>query len=208
MRHWPIPGHESIRVCQMAYTTPLERHRRHTAARAAVCRLLAYMLGTEGEVSYAHTPSGAPYLEGEGMPQLSISHTEGYVAVALSAHQPIGIDIERLSGQVERVSSRFVSLRERALLPESPQEYLVALHLLWSAKEAAYKLLDPPSRSLLSFELSEPLPSLGLEQTGTLTLLYHPAQDERASEAPAPTASITIHYTLEEEYVMALALAQ
>lgn len=73
------------------------------------------------------------------LPSISISHTRDYVAVITDA-QPVGIDIERREQRVQRVTSHFLRHEELAVLALSADTDL-ALHLAWSAKEAAFKVL-------------------------------------------------------------------
>lgn len=200
-----ISSKSGLNVHIAPYTTTPIHSKRQMAARTAVCRLLACMLSVEGEVSYAHTPSGAPYLLGEHMPYLSISHTEGYVAVALSEHQPIGIDIERIGHQVARVVYRFLTPRELRLLPDNPKDWLLAVHLLWSAKEAAYKLTNPPSQSLSSFELVDALDTIAEGRQGTFVLSYKDTEAEDLQQCSISPRLITIDYTTHDDYVVALA---
>ncbi|MCR4957279.1 MAG: 4'-phosphopantetheinyl transferase superfamily protein [Prevotella sp.] len=68
-------------------------------------------------------------------PHLSISHTHGYAALLLSDDCRVGVDIEYRSDRVERIASRFIRPDEKA---ETTDEKL----LLWSAKEAVYKLFS------------------------------------------------------------------
>lgn len=97
--------------------------------------LMKELMGEEKEVLY--TASGKPYLI-DGSYHISVSHTRGYVAVAVNREKHIGLDIEQISDKVKRVQSRLVS----------PNEYidkdneLVHLLLHWSAKEAMFKFLD------------------------------------------------------------------
>lgn len=100
--------------------------------------------GTEKEVLY--TEEGAPYLA-HG-PFISISHTDGYAAVIASEESPVGIDIERRGTRVERVVSHFLRPEELVVLHVAETEsvllgmdYLLLLHLAWSAKETAFKIL-------------------------------------------------------------------
>lgn len=186
------------------YITPLMHSKRQMAARAAVCRLLACMLDVE-QISYAYSPSGMPYLPGEGMPHLSISHTEGYVAVALSEHQPIGIDIERIGHQVERVAPRFLSQRELSTLPRELTAQRIAVHLLWSAKEAAYKLINPPSKSLRSFELIDGCYIHPEGEQGSFVLVYNDVDEGAPSQSPTTPQLIAIDCSVQDDYVVALA---
>ncbi len=85
---------------------------------------------------------GAPRLA-DGSHCISISHTRDYVAV-IASDVPVGIDIERRGNRVQRVTSRFLQHDELALLALlSPDDdaLQLALHLAWSAKEAAFKVL-------------------------------------------------------------------
>ena len=68
-------------------------------------------------------------------PHISVSHTRGYAALLLSDDCRVGVDIEYRSDRVERIASRFIRPDERA---ETTDEKL----LLWSAKEAVYKLFS------------------------------------------------------------------
>ena len=98
--------------------------------------LLKEMLDGEQIVSYDEY--GAPSLTGSGQ-YVSISHTDGYVAVII-ADKPVGIDIERRGRRVERVRSKFMQVSEDALVAETPDPVL-SMHLIWSAKEAVFKFL-------------------------------------------------------------------
>lgn len=96
--------------------------------------------GDEREVLY--TVDGAPYLT-DG-PYISISHTEGYAAV-ISSDVPVGIDIERLGTRVQKVVKHYLRQEEEVILRLASasihDDYLFCLHLAWSAKETAYKVL-------------------------------------------------------------------
>lgn len=100
--------------------------------------------GTEKEVLY--TEEGAPYLP-HG-PFISISHTDGYAAVIASEEAPVGIDIERRGNRVQKVVSHFLRPEEIAVLEmsmvnsqSSTVDSELLLHLAWSAKETAFKIL-------------------------------------------------------------------
>jgi 4'-phosphopantetheinyl transferase len=65
---------------------------------------------------------------------ISLSHCEGYVA-AIHAKVPVGIDVERVSGRVQKIKNYFLRDEEIELLGEENE----ALILAWSAKESIYK---------------------------------------------------------------------
>ena len=79
---------------------------------------------------------GRPMLA-HGRAQVSISHTDGYVAVALSDRR-IGVDIELRTGKALRLGGRFMDDGElvRVLAADDPETAATAV---WSAKETVYK---------------------------------------------------------------------
>lgn len=103
----------------------------------AVRRALKELLGEEYEVLYDEL--GAPRLANNSK-HISISHTNDYVAVIADEQSPVGIDIERRGTRVQKVVSHFLRPEELELLSQTGDMDL-ALHLAWSAKEAAYKVL-------------------------------------------------------------------
>ncbi len=102
--------------------------------------LIKALIQTDPVINYLDT--GRPILENSTY-NLSISHTKGFAAVVLSKGAYSGIDIEHPSERVVKVYDRFVSSEEKAFIPESKQlEYFT---LLWSLKEAMYKIFDEKS---------------------------------------------------------------
>lgn len=82
----------------------------------------------------------SPESQEKTMPHISISHTNGYAAVIVDDDGPVGIDIEQRGKRVQKVTSHFLRHEEIAILALSPDVDL-ALHLAWSAKETAFKVL-------------------------------------------------------------------
>jgi 4'-phosphopantetheinyl transferase len=80
--------------------------------------------------------NGKPYVKGKGK-HISISHAKQYAA-AISSRVAVGIDIEEITPRIERIAVRFVNDAEWAFVKEKSK--LETLYLLWSAKEALYKL--------------------------------------------------------------------
>ena len=79
----------------------------------AVRVLLSYLSEKEYEIAYC--PSGKPYLKDSSC-RISVSHTNGYVAVALHPLHEVGIDIERYATRVMKVKERLISF---LLIPSS-----------------------------------------------------------------------------------------
>lgn len=111
----------------------------------AVRLLLRAVCGEAAQIAYY--PTGRPYLYDTPKRYISISHTNGFVAIALSG-KDVGLDIELLSNRQLRLRQRFMSDEEwqQALQLLQPK---VAAAIGWSAKEALYKLVDVPGTDLL-----------------------------------------------------------
>lgn len=78
-------------------------------------------------------------LSKDGSRYISISHTRGYVAVALHSSCEVGMDIEQYGTRVRKVASRFIRSDEEPAMMEGDEVYALLLH--WSAKEALFKLM-------------------------------------------------------------------
>ncbi len=97
--------------------------------------LIKVLTSEEKEVRYSST--GRPSLADESY-HMSVSHTKGYVAVAINKEKPIGLDVEYISEKIRRVQSRLISDKEYI----DKDNELIHLLLHWSAKEAMFKYLD------------------------------------------------------------------
>jgi len=69
---------------------------------------------------------------------LSVTHSGVYSGVIISKKHYVGIDIEKLNDRINRLASKFLNKTELDRLPEENQEKF--LTIMWSAKEALYKL--------------------------------------------------------------------
>ena len=148
------------------------RSERRSAEQGAVELILSELLG-ESTPRRGYDPLGRPILRDYPDRTLSISHTEGHAAVLLtpSADGTPGVDIETYRPQLYDVASRYLHPDEWERIQVT--SHLTELHLrslLWSAKETAYKVFNPPGASLLSFTATELRPDeliLAYPQTGT-----------------------------------------
>ena len=133
-----------------------ERKEQLNRGRELVLHLIQEALSLPSPPELAHHPSGAPFLPQHPEKSISISHAAGVVAVLLApSTYRLGVDVERRRPQLLRVQTKYLYDDELPmLLPCIPDE-LTALTLLWSAKEALFKLLQPPSQSLLDFRLRD-----------------------------------------------------
>ncbi len=92
-------------------------------------RLLTYKYKKISE-TIKYTSNGKPYLN---CCQISISHSAKYAAIAFS-HKPVGIDLEQTNRNFTNVKKRYLS----PLDPNTNDNKKLAL--IWTAKEAIYKL--------------------------------------------------------------------
>ena len=131
----------------------------------AVRVLLCSMMGRQIHIEYDE--KGAPHLaDYEGL-HISISHTKGYVAIALSESLCVGIDVEQIehnsTPRVERVRSRFMRDDEMA-------ETTIGMLLHWSAKETAFKELRVSPFDETTYEGEMQLDDL--KEDNTYNILY------------------------------------
>ena len=106
--------------------------------RLAVRALLNTMF--DEKVYLSHHDNGKPYLENNPV-NISITHTEKYVAVILHEEENVGIDIESLDRDFSAVEKKALSEDEIDDL-EDDDKRNEQLAIYWCAKEAVYKLLS------------------------------------------------------------------
>ena len=95
-----------------------------------------------------HHKSGKPYLvspENENLPQVSISHCRGMVAVAYG-NKSVGVDIEIASDRVLNVKERVMNDSER----DNAGSSILKNTIIWTVKEALFKLIPEDKVSFSS----------------------------------------------------------
>ena len=148
-------------------------------------RVLLYsMLQEDKEIGYS--PEGKPYLTDHSF-FISISHTKGYVAVALSSLNSVGIDIEQYGQRVHRVSDRYIRPDEQV---ESYQEDLTwGLLLYWSAKETIFKRMENADADFRKLRLAHFIPQV----EGTFQVQELVTQQQKL---------YTVGYRIEPDFVL------
>jgi len=91
------------------------------------------------KVYLSHHDNGKPYLE-NSVTNISITHTEKYVAVILDDNEDIGIDMESLARDFSAVEQKALSDEEIENLEEEKKNEQLAIY--WCAKEAIFKRLS------------------------------------------------------------------
>ena len=105
--------------------------------RLAVRALLNTLF--DEKVYLSHHDNGKPYLENNPV-NISITHTDKYVAVILHEEENVGIDIESLDRDFSAVEKKALSEDEIDDLEDEKRNEQLAIY--WCAKEAVYKLLS------------------------------------------------------------------
>ncbi|MBP5537621.1 MAG: 4'-phosphopantetheinyl transferase superfamily protein [Bacteroidales bacterium] len=94
----------------------------------------------EEKVYLSHHDNGKPYIE-NCVTNISITHTEKYVAMILNDNNEVGIDIESLSRDFSAVEKKALSEEEIDDLEEDDGSRNEQLAIYWCAKEAICKML-------------------------------------------------------------------
>ena len=107
--------------------------------RLAVRALLNELF--EDKVYLAHHDNGKPYIENNSI-NISITHTEKYVAVILDRDDEVGIDIESLDRDFSVVEKKALSEDEIDDLEDDREEKNEQLAIYWCVKEAIFKKMS------------------------------------------------------------------
>ena len=105
--------------------------------KLAVRALLDAMF--EEKVYLSHHDNGKPYIENNAT-NISITHTEKYVAVILNDLDDVGIDCESLDRDFSAVEKKALSEEEIEDLDDDHRNEQLAIY--WCAKEAVYKKMS------------------------------------------------------------------
>lgn len=118
----------------------LQNDSRRQAEKETEQKLLNYIFGKQ--IDLQHTSEGKPYISNIDT-QISISHSRNKLCIALNKDKPVGVDIEELRPQLERVKEKFLPMERRdETLP------LITLAAYWSAIEAIYKIAGEKAGAL------------------------------------------------------------
>ena len=118
---------------EISFIKSASMRRQQLAVRALLNKLF------DEKVYLSHHDNGKPYLENNPM-NISISHTDQFVAVILHEDQDCGIDIESLDRDFSAVEKKALSEDEIEDLEDEKRNEQLAIY--WCAKEAIFKLLS------------------------------------------------------------------
>ena len=109
-------------------------------AAVAVRLCAAETLGAEnGQLRFACTATGKPYLDGVPDFCFSVAHTDGAVALAVSTIA-VGADVERLREAPRGVAERFFTPEEQAYCAGADDRFFE----VWTRREALAKRMGTP----------------------------------------------------------------
>lgn len=120
---------------QLSFESIINENR---AKQWLVSRIVLNEISGSDELSVIYENNGRP-LVNDGIHHVSISHTSRFVAVILSRYFKVGIDIEGIHPRILKIRPKFVSSDENLFL-ENTDELTESLILIWSAKEALFKM--------------------------------------------------------------------
>ena len=107
--------------------------------KLAVRALLDVMF--EEKVYLSHHDNGKPYIENNAI-NISITHTDKYVAIILNDVEEVGIDCESLDRDFSAVERKALSEDEIDELDDDADDRRAQLAIYWCAKEAVYKKMS------------------------------------------------------------------
>ncbi|MBR5711363.1 MAG: 4'-phosphopantetheinyl transferase superfamily protein [Thermoguttaceae bacterium] len=157
---------------------------------------------------------------GERLPYwYTISHVDGFVAAGIDCYNPLGVDLCKVGAVAAVVERGFYTEREKNALADAAPEFRPVLSsLIWTAKEAAYKLLsiqtlEPfvPAR----YELASDVTEIALAQTVPfdpfgLTLDFPASQFSKEKvvyTGKENSLCATVQFCRYEDVVVALAIS-
>lgn len=106
--------------------------------------LIAEMTNASSEITYI---GKKPVLRNAHWNHISISHTDKFVVICC-AENDVGIDIEATDRDVTRISKKFLGENDIAC-----KNSAFNLLKIWTAKEATYKMVYPPSVAFRDIEI-------------------------------------------------------
>ena len=118
---------------ELAYTRSEARRKEKLATRALLNEIFPEKL------YLGHHDNGKPYLQNTAM-EISISHTNRFVAILLHPDEDLGIDIECLDRDFSAVEKKALSEDEIDDLDDRKKNLQLAIY--WCAKEAIYKRMS------------------------------------------------------------------
>ncbi|GHT24357.1 hypothetical protein FACS189430_09130 [Bacteroidia bacterium] len=94
---------------------------------------------TEPHTRIVYNDARKPFLADNSY-NISISHSHRATSILLGKNRLVGIDLEYMSHNIEKVAHKF--LNDREVITFDPLQRTAHLYVHWCAKEALYKICD------------------------------------------------------------------
>ncbi len=151
----------------------------------SVRALLQQMTRPNARIVY--NKSRKPFLD-DGSYNISISHSHKHTSILLGKNKHVGVDLEFMSHNIERVAHKFINDRE--VITGDPLLRKEHLYIHWCAKEALYKICDKVD---INFQKNLTIKPFKVDDQGDITGVVH--NNLRNEE-------YKMHYILENNYVL------
>lgn len=105
-------------------------------------------------INIAKNKYGRPYFVNHNEIDVSISHTEGMVAVMVARGTKVGIDVEKIHKINKKIVDKFYSELEKKMIYEENRDYETGETIIWTMKEAYSKYIGTGlNRNLLKTDM-------------------------------------------------------
>jgi phosphopantetheinyl transferase len=136
----------------------------HQRAFLSVRMLIQEMGFTDKDLHYDEF--GKPYFDCDNY--ISITHSYHFAAIIIS-DETVGIDMELQREKIIRIGDKFTDYECKYLQPDSSEEYIKKLTVIWGAKEAIFKIRNEKGISFKDHIQIEPF---SLEESKTQASLH------------------------------------
>lgn len=97
---------------------------------------------------------GRPYFINHDEIDMSISHTEGMIAVAVARGKRVGIDVEKIHRINKKIVDKYYSELEKKMIYDENEDYETNSTIIWTRKEAYSKYIGTGlTRALLKADM-------------------------------------------------------
>jgi len=152
----------------------------------SVRALLQQMTRPDARIVYRGR-SRKPYME-DASYNISVSHSRNYTAILLGKNKKVGVDLEFMSHNIERLAHKFINSREE--ITKKPLLRREHLYIHWCAKEALYKICD---KEYINFQENLTIQPFEVCSQGNMIGVV---QNEHRKE------EFRMYYTIENNYVL------
>jgi phosphopantetheinyl transferase len=136
----------------------------HQRAFLSVRMLIQEMGFTDKDLHYDEF--GKPYFDCDNY--ISITHSYHFAAIIIS-DETVGIDMELQREKIIKIGDKFTDYECKYLQPDSSEEYIKKLTVIWGAKEAIFKIRNEKG---ISFKDHIQIESFSLEESKTQASLH------------------------------------